>query len=237
MVHERDRPGRAELLVGIGDVHDVAGERDSAALEREHRHQVHDPFALHVQRATPVDESVLDRAAVGVDGPVSRVRGDDVNVMHERDRFLGASSPQARVQVRAPGTERGRRGVEDLDLEPLTLEDRLEKERALDLVARRVGRVELHVVREHAHGLVAQLVPVDRTHGVRRGAGLCEHATRRGDSDEQRGEHASEAIHVSGCRGVCRRRPGAGAGNRRAGAARRKAMSARPAETATRSLA
>src|SRR5687768_4518448 len=105
IVDERDRTGGAELLVGIRDEDNVARERDAAALERDHRHEMDDAFSLHVERATSVHEPILDRAAVRVDGPVAGVRWYDVDVMHERDGLLRPGPLEPRVQVWATGAE------------------------------------------------------------------------------------------------------------------------------------
>ena len=61
-LHEDLRAGPAQLFVRVPDEHDVAVEGRAAALEREQCHQLHDPFAAHVQRAAAPHVAVLDRS-------------------------------------------------------------------------------------------------------------------------------------------------------------------------------
>jgi len=179
--------GRAQLLVGVADEDDVASERDAAPFQGEHRHQMSDPFALHVERASPVDEALLDVAREGVDAPVLRGSGDDIHVMHEGDRLLAAISLQPRVKVRAASTQLG--GVEYLNLEALLLEDILEPACGEQLVARRVRRIDPDILLQVVHGLVAEHSPVDRGPRLRRGVlgqrcrgGKSERAREKGES-------------------------------------------------------
>jgi hypothetical protein len=159
-VDEHEGTGAVELLVGIGDEHDVAIQWHAAALDPDHRHEVSDPFTLHVERAAPPDEAVLGRAGEGIHAPVARVRRHDVHVVNERDRSLATIPTQPRVQIGAPRRPQLGR-VEDLRVDPLALEDALEKKRRLQLAAGWVRRVDPEVVGEDLHRFVAQLVPVD----------------------------------------------------------------------------
>ena len=109
-------------------------------------------------------------------------------------------SLETRVQVRPPWAERARGGVEQLDLEAFPLEDALEEYCALNLVPGRIRRVELHVIGEDAHRLVAKLIPVDRPDGLGSGA-LGGKATHGRDDDGERDERAEEAVHESICPG------------------------------------
>src|SRR3954468_752973 len=93
--------------------------------------------------------------------------------MDERDRFLRAVALESRVDV-CPSSRPELGGVEYARLYPFLIEDPLEKERRLQLVARRVRRVHADIVRKNLHRLVRQRIPVDRSgslSGNRRPAG------------------------------------------------------------------
>jgi hypothetical protein len=198
VLDERDRAGGAELLIGIGDEDDVARQRHAAALERKHRHQMHDAFSLHVQRATSVHEPILDRAAVRIGAPVALVRRNDVDVMHERDRPLRPAPLEPGVQVRTARAERAGGRVEQLHLEALPLEDVLQEQRPFHLVPRRVLRAELHVIGENLHRFVPQLVPIDGARRLGRRAGLGSDGRGKGGGEEHREKPAWEPDHMRG---------------------------------------
>src|SRR5690348_11214465 len=53
-IHERHRATAIELFVRVGDEDDVTIERNAATLEGNHRHEMDDSLALHVERATSI---------------------------------------------------------------------------------------------------------------------------------------------------------------------------------------
>src|SRR6185503_15022488 len=62
VLDEDDRPSRPKLFIAVGNEYDVAIQRNAGALESDHRHQVCDAFALHVESAASPDVTVLHRA-------------------------------------------------------------------------------------------------------------------------------------------------------------------------------
>src|SRR5690242_3249772 len=120
-----------------------------------------DSFALHVERAASPHIAVLDGAGEGIDAPVLRVRWHDVHVMNESDRLLGAIPPETSVKICA--TSRFQLGgVEDLRGNSFAVEDALQVQRGLQLVAGRVCGIDAQVVGKDLHGLVTETIPVDR---------------------------------------------------------------------------
>ena len=100
-IHECLRTDAIQFLISIGDEHNVAIEGDAAALEGDHRHEVDDALALHVERAAAPDVTVLEHSRKRIDTPVAGVRWDDVHVVHQCDRLLAAVALEARIQVGA----------------------------------------------------------------------------------------------------------------------------------------
>ena len=182
-VDEHESAHAIELLVGVGDEHDVAIQWYAAALDRDHRHEVSDSLTLHVERAAPPDETVLERAGEGIHAPVARVGGHDVHVVDQRDRPFAAIPTQPSIQIGAPRRpEVGR--VEDLRVDPFALQDALEKERCLQLVTGRVRRVDPEVVGKDLDRLVAQLVPVERAGRLLRARGHRRRGERREGNED-----------------------------------------------------
>ena len=68
-----------------------AAQRHVLALERDGAEHRHDAEALHVERAAPPDEAVVQRATERIDGPVLADGGHDVHVVREHERHLAAS--------------------------------------------------------------------------------------------------------------------------------------------------
>jgi hypothetical protein len=72
------------------------------------------------------------------------------------------------VQVGAPGRLQHSR-IEELGRNPLAVEDPFEKERSLELFARRIGGIDLLVICEHPNRLVSESIPIDRPRLARGG--------------------------------------------------------------------
>ena len=75
---------------------------------------------------------------------------------------------EPRIKIHASGSELGR--VHELHLEPFLLEDALEKDRGLHLVAGRVRCVYTEVVGEYLLGFLRDRVPVEGAWPGRLGA-------------------------------------------------------------------
>src|SRR5687768_18528461 len=114
VVDEGDGARRAQLLIGIRDEDDVAGERNAAALERDHRHEMCDALALHVECASTIQESILDHATVRRNRPVALDGRRYVDVMNQRECFLAAGSLESRVEVEPAGAQQAGGGGEQL---------------------------------------------------------------------------------------------------------------------------
>ena len=132
------------------------GERGLGALEQQHGHQMHDAAALHVDRTAPVDLALLDVALEGGLGPVGLLDGDDVEVVAEHHRPLGAVAAQPGEDSLALGLD-----FDVFDLHAGLGEDLAHPAGGGFLVAGRVGRVNLEVVDEVVEGFVEDGLPVD----------------------------------------------------------------------------
>ena len=156
-----DEPSRAVLaaffFVAGRDEYHVAIEQDSRPLDREHRHQLDHARALVVERAAPPDFSVFHRPRERRNFPFLRIGGHHVHVAEQNYRLgMFADPAQPRrddpaAMLRLPGGRRDSVGKKFL----------LEHPRRADLVARRVGRVDLDVLRQQVGRFLGDLVPVD----------------------------------------------------------------------------
>ena len=89
-------------------------------------------------------------------------------MMDQRDRPLGAIAAQPGVQVRSGPAQLDR--IQDLRVEAFAREDGLQEARALQLVSRRIGGVDLEIGGQRTHGFRGERVPCDRPlRGERRG--------------------------------------------------------------------
>src|SRR5713226_1471048 len=87
----------AQLFVGDAEVDDVAAERNVAALQIEHGHQLGDGQRLHVQRAARPDVAPRSKAAEGRLGPLLRRGRNDIDVIEQKERLLIRAGTEARV--------------------------------------------------------------------------------------------------------------------------------------------
>src|SRR5688500_13526984 len=87
-IDEHYRARGSNLLIGVGDVDDVAVQNHSRPPDREHRHEMGNPLTLHVESATTPQIAVLHDARVWVHRPVRGCRRYDVDVVHQRYRLL-----------------------------------------------------------------------------------------------------------------------------------------------------
>ena len=161
-----DEPARADplphLLVRRRQEDHIALQRHAGALQHHQRHQLRDPFPLHVLGTAAPDVPVLDQPPEGIDGPVLRRRQHDVHVVEQDDGAGGAVAAQARVQIRLAG-----RGLEHLRLDALARQHRGQPVRRATLVARRVGRVDPQILGQQLGRVVPQGLPLVGT--ARRG--------------------------------------------------------------------
>ena len=157
-----DQPSRAVaaavLFIGGGQKEHVAVEQDSRPLDRQHRHQLDYPGALVVERAAPPDFAVLHQSREGRHLPLLGVGGHHVHVAQEHDRFVVlADSMQTRGDHRAVRLRDPDGGRDSLGEELLA-----QHLRRRQLVAGRIGGVDLDVPAEQVGGLGGYLVVVDR---------------------------------------------------------------------------
>src|SRR5881397_3406376 len=103
---------RTDLLIRRSEEYDVALERDVRALQDQHRHELRDRLALHVERAPAPHVAVFDQAAERIHGPVLGRRDHDVHVIEENQGPGAAIAAQPGVEVRLP-----RCWLEDLRLD------------------------------------------------------------------------------------------------------------------------
>ena len=69
ILHERERPGRSQLFVAVPDEDDVTIELNARSLQRDHGHEMHDAFALHVERAASPYVAVLHDSREWINTP------------------------------------------------------------------------------------------------------------------------------------------------------------------------
>ena len=87
-------------------------------------------------------------------------------MIDQSDCPLRAVAAEPGVQV---GTARAQlRGVEDLCVDPVTGEQRLQEARTLELIPRRIGGIDFQVFGERAHRLGRDRIPIE---GLLRGGG------------------------------------------------------------------
>ena len=148
----------AGLLVGHGHEEQVALERRGPLTgECEHRHELHDAHALHVDGAPAPQVAVAELAGERVDGPFGRVGRHDVEVVEQAERAAGIAGP-----ARQPGDEVASAGLalERGGLEPRLTEDAGQELRRRGLVPGRIRRVDTDVLTGDLDRLVAQRLPV-----------------------------------------------------------------------------
>ena len=129
----RDHPERAfvvHFFVRGAEKDHVTRERWSFALEQDHRHQVEQSLAFHVERATTVDRVVLDDGRKRIDFPRRWFRGYNVHVTQQDYRTLRAIAFETRDDVCPAGFV-----LEYLVFDAVLIEDLLQKPYCLDLVA------------------------------------------------------------------------------------------------------
>ena len=131
-------PGRVGLLAGFGQEDQIALERHAGPLDEQERHQVRGEVVLVVGRAPAPDIAVTQDRSERIHRPLVALHTDDVGVREEQQWPLGAGALQPRDQVGPIGIERQRLGGDTLGSQDL-----LEIFDGLDLVARRVARIDL----------------------------------------------------------------------------------------------
>ena len=181
---------RADLLVRRGEKNDVALERRARALEDDQRHQLRDRLTLHVERATSPHVPVLHHAAERVHLPVLRAGEHDVHVIEKDQRAPGPVSLHPREQVRLAG-----RGFEYLRFDPLPPQHGPQPVRRLQLVPRRVRRVDGDVLRQQRRRFLSGGPPLGVVLGYAfpEQLGREQHGLRR-RAHERRAER-SDAAH------------------------------------------
>ena len=174
------RAREVHLLVRGGEEEDVAVEGQTLAVRADQGQELHDPFRLHVLRAAAVDEAVLHRGREGRHRPPARVRRHHVHVVGEDQCAPRPAAFQGRDQVGPAGRE-----LVDLGRDALAVEDVLVEARRAQLVAGRVGGVDLEVLAQQVdrHVLVGG--------ARRRVAGGRGQRGQGGDEDEGDRAHAT----------------------------------------------
>ena len=154
-----DKPPGADplphLLVRRREEDYVALQRHTDALQHHERHQLGDPFALHVLRAPPPDVAIPDQPPEGIHRPVLGRGEHHVHVIEQDDRAGAAVPTEPGVEVRLAG-----RRLEYLRRDPLAGQHRRQPIRCAALVAGRVGGVDPQVLRQQLGGFVSQRLPV-----------------------------------------------------------------------------
>ena len=179
--HPRRAVVAARFLVRIHHHLDAAPQRDVIALEREHRHQRHDPVRLVVDRAARPHVAVLE---IGVERMMRPVGGD-------RRHNVGVRHQQQRLHARGPGDSRDERHHPGLALEsfggdPLLVENRLEIRNRGRGVARRIGGVEAEISAVIVERFGINLVPIDLRRTLR------ERRTRQYQRRDRRDRNCSQ---------------------------------------------
>ena len=129
--------GAQGLLVGDGQVHQVAGRAEAGRRQVLERHRHRRGEVQHVDRAAAPHLAVDELAAERVAPPAVGVDRHDVGVTHEHQRGRGGiGALDARHQAGPPG-----HGLVALDVEPGVTEVRLQRVDAAGLAARRRGAV------------------------------------------------------------------------------------------------
>ena len=141
-----ERPREVGLLVGGGEEEDVAVQADAVPLQPDEGQQLQDALRLHVLGPAPVDEPLLQQAGERGHRPAGGVGGDDVHVVREHQGPARAAALEHGQEVRPPGDE-----LVHQHRDAVALEQRLVEQRRLQLVAGRVGGVDLEVLAEEAH--------------------------------------------------------------------------------------
>ena len=153
-------PGRAVLaagfLVGIHHHLDAAPQRDVVALQREHRHQRHDPVRLVVDRAARPHVTVRNVGAERLMRPVGSHSRHDVRMRHQQQRFHARGSGDSRDERHHPGL-----ALEGFGRDSLFVENRFEIRDRGGGVARRIGRVEAQISAEVIERFGIDLVPIN----------------------------------------------------------------------------
>src|SRR5262249_52865577 len=117
---------------------------------------VGDGEGVDVDGAAPVNEPVLDGAAERVDRPELLVVRNDVSVIEQNNWALAPVPAQTRPDRAAAGKR-----LEDLMLDAFALADAGEEIRRANLIARRIGSVDLEVLNKEIEGFPLNLVPID----------------------------------------------------------------------------
>ena len=168
------------FLVGGGQEEDVAVEGEVLAARADEGHELEDALRLHVLGAAPVDEPVLHRRGEGRHRPAAGVRGHHVHVVGEDEGPARPPAGESGEQVRAAGSE-----LVDLGGDPFAVQDPLVEAGRAQLVAGRVGGVDLEVLAQEVHGHV----PV---RGAARGI-----EGGRGQGHERHGEDEGDGPHAT----------------------------------------
>lgn len=156
----REAPAPSPLLVRRREEDDVPLQRDLAgaggARQQKDSHQIRREHPLVVDRAAAVQVAILDDATERLDRPVLTLDGDDIHVREKQHGSFGGGAPESPHEDRARGG-----GLEELRLDSLLREHRLEIPRQRELVARRIHGIELDEALEMTDGLRVRGGPVD----------------------------------------------------------------------------